>query len=53
MLRKFPGMRFDKARLEKLARDGVMPGLTQVRLDYKKLGKNWREVLEEVLGVVG
>ena len=53
VLRKFPGMRFDKARLETLARPGIIPGLTQVRLDYKKLGKKWREVLEEVLGVVG
>ncbi len=52
VLRKFPGMRFDKDKLASLSIDGIKPGLTQVRLDYKKLGNKWREVLEEVLGAV-
>ncbi len=53
VLRLFDGMRFDKQKLEPVLRDGIKLGVTQLRLEYKKLGKDWREVLEEVLGVVG
>ena len=53
VLRKFAGMRFDTNKPETLLRDGIKPSVTQIRLDYKKLGKKWREVLREVLGVVG
>ena len=52
VLRKFPGMRFDKDKLESLLKDGIKLGVTQIRLDYKKLGNKWREVLGEVLVVV-
>ena len=53
VLRLFSGMRFDKKRLEPILREGIKFGLIQLRLDYKKLGSKWREVLEEMLGVVG
>ena len=49
VLRLFPGMRFDKQKLEPLLRDGVKLGLTQLRLHPKRLGKEWRKVLEEVV----
>jgi transcription-repair coupling factor (superfamily II helicase) len=52
-LRLFSGMHFDKQKLAPLARDGIKIGLTQVRLNHKLLGKQWRKVLEEVLGRVG
>jgi len=53
VLRLFSGMRFDKKKLEPVLKDGVKFGLIQLRLDYKKPGNKWRQVLEEVLGVVG
>jgi len=52
-LRLFSGMHFDKQKLAPLARDGIKIGLTQVRLNRKLLGRQWRKVLEEVLGRVG
>jgi transcription-repair coupling factor (superfamily II helicase) len=52
VLRLFSGMRFDKKKLELVLRDGVKFGLIQLRLDYKRLGNKWQEILEEVLGVI-
>ncbi len=52
VLRKFPGMRFEQGKPELFLRDGIKYGVTQIRLDYKKLGSKWREVLGEVLGAV-
>ncbi len=53
VLRLLEGMRFDKQKLEPVLRDSIKLGVTQLRLEYKKLGREWQEVLEEVLGVVG
>lgn len=53
VLRLFDGIRFDKQKLEPVLRDGIKYGLIQLKINYKKFGKKWREVLEEVLGVVG
>ncbi len=50
ILKLFEGMRFDKHKLESLARDGVKIGTIQLTLNPKRLGKRWREVLEEVVG---
>ena len=52
-LRLFSGMHFDKQKLAPLARDGIKIGLTQVRLNHKLLGGEWRKVLEEVLKEMG
>ncbi len=52
VLRLLPGMRFAKKKLEPVLGEGVKSGLLQVKLDYKKLGGKWRQVLEEVLGVL-
>jgi len=52
VLRLFSGMRFDRNKLEPVLREGVKFGLIHLRLDYKKLGSKWRDVLEEVLGVL-
>jgi transcription-repair coupling factor (superfamily II helicase) len=49
VLRAFPGVHFDKEKLVPLAQDGVKIGLNQIRIYYKRLGKEWPEVLEEVL----
>ena len=52
VVRRFQGMEFDKEKLAPF-RDGVKIGLTQLRLDYKRLGKEWQRVLEEIVGKVG
>jgi len=48
-LRLFEGMRFDSQKLEPLSRDGVNIGNIQIMLNPKRLGNEWREVLEEVV----
>ena len=49
----FEGMRFDRLKLEPILRDGIKLGITQLRLEFRRLGKEWQEVLEEVLQKVG
>jgi transcription-repair coupling factor (superfamily II helicase) len=51
VLRRFQGMQFDKQQLEPV-RDGIQLGLTQLRLNPKRLGGEWREVLEEVVNKI-
>ncbi|MBA7690046.1 Transcription-repair-coupling factor [subsurface metagenome] len=48
ILRLFQGMQFDKQKLEPV-RDGIKLGLSQLRLNPKRLGADWQRVLEEVL----
>ncbi len=48
VLRLFEGLQFDKHKLEPL-RDGIKVGTTQLRLNPKRLGNEWQEVLEEVV----
>jgi len=48
ILKLFEGMQFNKQKLEPV-RDGVKLGLTQLRLNPKRLGSGWREILEEVV----
>ena len=52
VLRLFEGMHFDKQKLEPFAMAGVKIGLTQLRLNYKKLSNIWQRVLEEMVGRV-
>jgi transcription-repair coupling factor (superfamily II helicase) len=33
-----------------ISRDGMKVGLTQIRLNLKRLGSEWQKVLEEVVG---
>jgi transcription-repair coupling factor (superfamily II helicase) len=53
VLRLFDGMQFDKQKLEPLFKDGVKVSTTQLRLNPKRLGKEWQKVLEEVVRRVG
>ncbi|TET41306.1 MAG: transcription-repair coupling factor, partial [Dehalococcoidia bacterium] len=48
ILRLFQGMQLDKQKLEPV-RDGIKLGLSQLRLNLKRLGREWQEVLEEVV----
>ena len=50
ILRLFEGMRFDKHKLEPFLKDGIKVGFNQLRLNPKRLGSQWQEVLEEVVG---
>ncbi len=52
IIRRFQGLHFDKLQLEPVP-EGVKIGHTQIRLNPRRLGAGWREVLEEILGKVG
>jgi len=53
VIRRFQGMPFDKQKLQPLLKDGIMVGTTQLRLNPKRLGQAWQQVLEEVLRRMG
>ena len=42
-------MPFDRQKLEPVLKDGITVGRTQIRINYKKLGKGWQKVLEGVV----
>jgi len=50
LLQVLPGLELDRKKLEPVLKDGIKAGRRQVRLDTKRLGGEWRRVLEEVLG---
>ena len=49
VLRRFPGMRFDKEKLAPVLKEGIKLSLTQLRLSPRLLGKEWKGVLENIL----
>jgi transcription-repair coupling factor (superfamily II helicase) len=49
ILRRFQGAPFNAQRFVQALTDGVTVGRTQIRIDYKKIGKRWRGVLEGVI----
>ncbi|MFC1931651.1 transcription-repair coupling factor, partial [Chloroflexota bacterium] len=53
VLRRFEGIGFDRRKLEPILRDGIKLGVTQIALNWKRLGDDWRNVLAEVVGRVG
>ena len=53
ILRRFQGIPFNRQQLEPILKDGVKVGITQLRLNPKRLGGKWQGVLEEVLGKIG
>jgi transcription-repair coupling factor (superfamily II helicase) len=48
LLRRFEGLEFDKRKFDAV-KDSVTVGRVELRLNYRKLGKQWPKVLEEVL----
>jgi transcription-repair coupling factor (superfamily II helicase) len=52
IIRRFQGLPFDREQLEPVLRDGITVGRTRIMLSYKKMGEEWREVLEGVLNSV-
>jgi len=53
ILRLFEGMRFDKQKLEPILKEGIRFHPFHLRLNPRRLGKNWQQVLEEVLERIG
>jgi len=49
VLRLVQGVRFDKQKLQPVLRDGVGVAVTQLRINRRRLGKEWKKVLEDVL----
>ncbi len=51
VIRRFQGLPFDTLKFVSLVsfRDEIYIGHTQMRINYRKLGKDWRKVLEDVL----
>ncbi len=49
IIRRFQGMGFDRQKLEPVLKDGIKVGITQLRLNPKRLGGEWQRVLEEVV----
>ncbi|MFC1984420.1 transcription-repair coupling factor [Chloroflexota bacterium] len=49
IFRLFEGIQFDKQKLEPFLKDGIKVGISQLRLNLKRLGNDWQRVLEEIL----
>ena len=53
VLRRFAGTGFNKEKLEPVLKDGIKVGITQITLNPKRLGNEWKKVLEEILLKLG
>jgi len=51
VIRRFHGLPFDKLNLE-VFKEGIKVGITRITLNPRRLGGEWREVLEGVVGKV-
>jgi len=52
VIRRFEGLPFDRQKPEPVIRDGVRVGHTQISLNLRRVGKEWREVLGEFLEMI-
>jgi len=48
-LRLIQGMQFSNEQRKRISRDGIKVGTAQLKLDLKRPGNQWQEVLEETL----
>jgi transcription-repair coupling factor (superfamily II helicase) len=53
VLRLVEGLRFDRQKLEPALRDGIRVGNNQLGFDRRRLGREWRDVLVDVLKQAG
>ncbi len=53
IIRRFQGIPFNEEQLSGAVRQGIEVGRTQIRIDYRRLGRKWKRVLEEVVGGLG
>jgi len=49
IIRRFQGKPFDAQKFMHSLTDGVTVGHTQIKIDYKKIGKGWRNTLEGLI----
>ncbi len=49
VIRRFEGLPFDRQKLEAFIRDGVRVGHTQISINLRRVGKEWRELVESIL----
>ena len=49
VLRRFQGMHFDRDKLATLSSADIKLGLTQLRINTRRPGREWQKVLEEVV----
>jgi transcription-repair coupling factor (superfamily II helicase) len=49
ILRRFQGLPFDANKFLQTLTDGVTVGRTQIRINYGKIGKGWKWVLEGII----
>jgi len=49
VLRLVEGLRFDRQKLQPVLRDGIRVGHNQLGLNRRRLGREWRDVLVDVL----
>ena len=50
VLRRFEGIQFNREKLESILKDGIKVGITQLTINPKRLGIEWKKVLEGVMG---
>ena len=51
-LRRFEGLPFDREKLAPVLRDEIYVGRTLIKIDFIKLGRAWKRVLEEVISKI-
>ncbi len=49
ILRRFQGLPFDAQKFVQTLTDGITVGRTQIRINYGKIGKGWKKVLEHLV----
>jgi hypothetical protein len=52
VIRRFEGLPFDRQKLEPIIRDGIRVGNMQIVLNLRRVGKEWKEMVERVVGEV-
>ncbi len=52
VLRLMEGLQLDSRKTIKLPRIGISMGRTQLNIDYRRFGKDWKKVLEEILEII-
>ncbi len=52
VLRLVDGLQLDRQKTAKLSGNGITLGRTQLNIEYKRFGKDWKRVLEQVLDIL-
>jgi len=52
VIRRFEGLPFDRQKLGAFSKDGIRVGHTQISINIRRVGKEWKKVLEGVVGEV-